>query len=82
MDVDGRAGSVVGWMIWVCVVGIIMVGCFRVVWCMEVISVGGLYGVVGFLFVVDCLARSVSNFRASSSSSCLISIASSLSFVA
>ena len=77
---DGSSGFVVGWMIWVCVVGIIMVGCFRVVWCMEVISVGGLYGVVGFLFVVDCLARSVSNFRASSSSSCLMSISSSFSF--
>ena len=80
MDVDGRAGFVVGWMIWVFVVGIIMVGCFRVVWCMEVISVGGLYGVVGYLFVVDCLARSVSIFCASSSSSCLMSIASSFSF--
>jgi hypothetical protein len=82
LDVDGRARSVVGWMIWVCVVGIIMVGCFRVVWCMEVISVGGLYGVVGYLFIVGRFARYVSILRASSSSSCLISIASSLSFVA
>ena len=80
MDVDGRAGSVVGWMIWVCVVGIIMVGCFRVVWCMEVISVGGLYGVVGYLFVVVCFAHNDSIFRASSSSSCLMSIASLFSF--
>ena len=81
MDVDGRAGSVVGWMIWACVVGIIMVGCFRVVWCMEVISVGGLYGVVGYFFIVVCVARSVSIFRASSSSSCLMSIASLFLFV-
>ncbi len=80
MDVDGRAGFVVGWMIWVCVVGIIMVGCFRVVWCMEVISVGGLCSVVGYLVVVVCFARSASSFRASSSSSCLMSMASSFSF--
>ena len=80
MDVDGRAGSVVGWMIWVCVVGIIMVGCFRVVWCMEVISVGGLCGVVGYLVIVVCFARSVSIFCASSSSSCLMSMAWSCLF--
>jgi hypothetical protein len=56
--------------------------CFRVVWCMDVISVSGLSGRVGYLFIVVCFARYVSILRASSSSSCLISIASSLSFVA
>jgi hypothetical protein len=64
-----------------CVAGITIFGCNRVVWCMDVISVGGLSGIVGYLFVVVCFARCVSILRAFSSSSCLISIASSLSFV-
>ena len=55
--------------------------CLRVVWCIDVISVGGLSGGVGYLFIVVCFAHCVSILRASSSSSCLISIASSLSFV-
>jgi hypothetical protein len=65
-----------------CGVGITIFGCNRIVWCMDVISVGGLSGIVGYLFVVVCFARSVSILRAFSSSSCLISIASSLSLLA
>ena len=65
-------------MIWVCNVGIIIVGCL-IVWCMEVISVFCLCGVVGNLIVY--FARWVTNFLATSSSIYRISIASSLSDV-
>jgi hypothetical protein len=47
---------VVGWAIWVCNVGIIIVGCL-IVWCMEVISVFCLCGVVGYLVVVFYFVR-------------------------
>jgi hypothetical protein len=70
---------VVGWVIWVCSVGSIIVGFVSVVWCMEVISVYCLCGAVGNLIVY--FARWVTNFFASSSSIYRISIASSLSDV-
>jgi hypothetical protein len=67
-------------MIWVCNVGIVIVGCL-IVWCMEVISVFCLCGMVGNLVVVVSFVRWTSSFLASSSSIYLISIASSLSYV-